>query len=278
MFYVEEGEGPLVQLCHGFPEFWYSWRHQLTPLAEAGFRVVACDLPGYGRSDKPDVNYDVVWLTDCLAGLIKALGSERAVLCGHDWGGLLVWPFARLHPGRTAGVIGLNTPDLPRTPVPTTQYLAESGSNRTNYILEFQKPGHAEAMFENDLRSALEMFYKGPVCANPAVFTEEVMQAYIDAFAPEGAITPPLEYYRNIDRNWELLAQVEGRTIDVPCMMVMADRDFVLHPGLAEGMEQRDPNLKKVLIEDCGHWTQQEKPEETTRVMLDYLRSLEPWS
>jgi pimeloyl-ACP methyl ester carboxylesterase len=120
-----------VLLCHGFPEFWYSWRHQIGPLAEAGLHVVAVDLPGYGRSDKPDRSYDVEWLTACLSEAIEGVGHERAVLAGHDWGGLLVWPFARIHPHRTAGVIGLNTPDLPRTPIPTTEFLRQMDSSNT---------------------------------------------------------------------------------------------------------------------------------------------------
>ncbi|HEX2040646.1 MAG TPA: alpha/beta fold hydrolase, partial [Acidimicrobiales bacterium] len=120
LFCVEAGPtgGPLVLLVHGWPECWYSWRHQLPVLGAAGYHAVAVDLPGYGRSDKPDVAYDEAWVNTCLAEAIVALGHERAVMVGHDWGGLLVWPFARRFPERTAAVVGVNTPDLPRPPRP----------------------------------------------------------------------------------------------------------------------------------------------------------------
>lgn len=278
VFYVAEGEGPLVLLLHGFPELSYSWRNQMSPLAEASYRAVAIDLPGYGRSDKPDATYDVLWLTACIAAVIKNLGAQRAVVAGHDWGGLLAWPFARLYPDRTAGVIGINTPDLPRPPVAPTEFLRQGGAGIHSYILEFQKRGEPEAMFENDIRAGLELFFKGPVTKRREVFTDEVMQVYVDAFSPTGAMTPPLEYYRNLDRNWELTEDIAETALELPCLMILAADDPVLHPGLAEGMEERVPNLTKVLIEDCGHWTQQERPAETTAHMIDYLKSLEPWS
>ena len=278
VFYVEEGEGPLVLLCHGFPELAYSWRNQMAPLAEAGFRAVAIDLPGYGRSDKPDVRYDVVWLCACLAGVIEALGAERAVVTGHDWGGLLAWPLARMHPERVAGVIGVNTPDTLLPPVPPTEYLSRHGSSKHSYILEFQKRGEPEAFFEADTAAALELFFKGPVTTHPEVFTDEVMQVYVNAFSPAGAMTPPLDYYRNIDRNWELIAHLDSIQIEVGCLMISAANDPVLHPGLTKGMEARVPNLTKVVIDDCGHWTQQEQPEATTEHMLAYLKRLDPWT
>jgi pimeloyl-ACP methyl ester carboxylesterase len=277
VYYVEQGQGPLVLLCHGFPEFWYSWRHQIGPLAEAGFHAVAVDLPGYGRSDKPDRSYDVQWLTACLSEAIEGLGHERAVLAGHDWGGLLVWPFARMHPHRTAGVIGINTPDLPRTPIPTTEFLRQMDSSNTRYILEFQERGKAEAAFEADPHAFLDLIYVGPACKKKEAFTQEVLDVYHSVFEPKGAITPPLEYYRNMDRNWELIEPYDDATIDLPSLMICAADDPVLHPGLTGGMEQRVPKVELVTIEDCGHWTQQEQPAATTEHMLRYLRSLDPW-
>jgi pimeloyl-ACP methyl ester carboxylesterase len=277
LFYVEEGEGPLVLLCHGFPESWYSWRHQLGPLGEAGYRAVAIDMPGYGLSDKPDATYDVVWLSACLEGLIGALGHERAVLAGHDWGGLIVWPFARIHPERTAGVIGLNTPDLPRTPVPTTEFFRQLDMPRLQYILAFQERGQAEAGIEADVRAFIELFMLGPATVRKEVFTEEVLSRYIEPLRPTGAITPPLEYYRNMDRNWELLEPYDDVKIEVPCLMICAEGDLVLPPSLAEGMDARVTDLEVVTIEDCGHWTQQERPEATTQAMLSYLERVRPW-
>jgi pimeloyl-ACP methyl ester carboxylesterase len=275
MFYVEAGDGPLVLLCHGFPESWYSWRHQIQPLADAGFRVVAVDLPGYGRSDKPDVAYDVVWLNACLSGLIDTLGHDTAVVAGHDWGGLLVWPFARIHPEKTAGVIGVNTPDIARTPMPPTELFAMMGDTY-QYILNFQPRYEMEERFERDPKQFLQLFFLG-VAVKKEVFTDEVIDVYLDSFSPKGALTPPLEYYRNMDRSWELTADVAEAKVEAPCLMIMAEGDPVLTPALADGMEERVPNLTKVLISDCGHWTQQEQPEETTRHMLAFLQQLDPW-
>ena len=277
MFYVEEGEGPLVLLCHGWPESWYSWRNQIGPIAEAGFRAVAIDLPGYGHSDKPNVTYDVVWLTECLAGLIPALGHETAVMVGHDWGGLLVWPFARLHPDRTAGVIGLNVPDLPRTPVPTTEFFRQTGAEQVNYILFFQERYKAEKTIEADIDAFIDGVFKGVATVRKEVFTDDVLKAFADTFRPKGAMTPPLEYYRNMDRNWELLEPYDDMKIEVPCLMICAESDPVLPPALAEGMDARVPDVEIVTVSECGHWTQQEQPEVTTEHMLRYLKGIPAW-
>jgi pimeloyl-ACP methyl ester carboxylesterase len=280
LYYVEQGTGPLVLLCHGFPELWYAWRDQLAPLANAGFHVVAVDLPGYGRSDKPNVHYDMEWVNACLAGVITGLGHERAVMVGHDWGGLLVWPFARRYPERTAGVIGVNTPDLPRTPIPMVEMLRQVFPDDPPYIVQFQEPGVAEWVLTwgRGAIDFLEMMLRGPVTVHPEVFTDEVLAVYADALNPRGAFTPPLEYYRNLDRSWHLTADLADRIVDVPCLMIMADGDPVLPPAMADGMEERVPDLEKVLIEDCGHFTQQEKPAETNAAMLGYLGRLEPWA
>jgi pimeloyl-ACP methyl ester carboxylesterase len=278
LFYTAEGAGPLVLLCHGFPEHSYSWRAQLGPLAAAGFRAVAIDLPGYGRSDKPDVTYDVRWLCDCLAGAIRALGARRAVLVGHDWGGLLVWPLARMHPELTAGVIGLNTPDFARPEEPPVELMRRSGSSRTAYIVAFQERGAAESWVESDLDGFLRLFFLGPATVRKEVFTDEVLEAYAEPLRPAGAITPPLEYYRNIDRNWELLAAYEGVRIEAPSLLICGAEDPVLRPGMADGMEERVPDLTKLVIDDCGHWTQQEQPQRTTEAMLEYLTGLERWA
>lgn len=278
MFYVEAGEGPLVLLCHGFPECWYSWRHQIEPLAAAGFHVVACDLPGYGRSDKPDVTYDIVFVNACLAGLIEALGHERAVLAGHDWGGLLVWPFARMHPDRTAGIIGVNTPDLPRTPIPLVELLRRSFPDNPPYIVQFQQRGAAEFFIQLDIDAFFDGMFGPPVTVKVEAFPPDVRKTFADEFRPKGAITPPLEYYRNIDRNWHLTGDVADRRIEVPCLMICASGDPVLTPAMAGGMEERVPDLETVVINDCGHWTQQEQPEQTTEAMLRYLRRVSAWT
>lgn len=279
LYYVEQGTGPLVLLCHGFPEIWYSWRFQLAPLAAADFHVVAVDLPGYGRSDKPDVAYDIEYVNACLAGLIPALGHEQAVVAGHDWGGLLVWPFARRYPERTAGVIGVNTPDMPRSPMPLVELLRQAMPDNPPYIVQFQEPGVAEWVLSwgRGPLDFLELMFRGVGTVNTDAFPDEVIRVYADALSPRGALTPPLDYYRNLDRSWHLTADIAERTIEVPCLMISAANDPVLLPSFTDGMEERVPDLKKVVIRDCGHWTQQERPAETTAAMLGYLTRLPAW-
>ena len=273
IFCREEGEGPLVLMLHGFPEFSYSWRHQMAPLAEAGFRAVAIDLPGYARSDKPDVAYDSQWVGGCIDGVIAALGYDRAVLVGHDWGALVTWPFARTHPDRVQAVIALNVPDLPRYDMPPTELFRALGSNSVQYILDFQDRG-IEEQIEKDVPGFLELFLKGPATVRTEAFDDDAFGRYVEQFTPKGAFTPPLEYYRNMDRNWELAAEFDDRKIDVPVLMISARGDKVLPPELADGMEDRVPNVEKVVIEDCGHWTQQEQPDETTGHMLRFLQKV----
>ncbi len=273
VFCVEEGDGPLVLLLHGFPEFWYSWRHQLTPIADAGFRAVAIDLPGYARSDKPDVTYDAHFVGDCISGLISALGHETAIVAGHDWGAWVMWPFARRYPHQVSALIGLSVPDLPRYDVPPTELFRALGSKRVQYILDFQDRS-IEDQIENDLEGFLSLFYRHTATVQKHVFDDEVFQRYVEIFRPRGALTPPLEYYRNIDRNWELAADYDDHKIEVPCLMINSDGDPVLPPKLADGMEERVPDLEKVVITGCGHWVQQEQPDETTKRMVAFLERL----
>jgi pimeloyl-ACP methyl ester carboxylesterase len=280
MHYVERGHGPLVLLCHGFPENWYSWRNQLAPFADAGFHVVAIDLPGYGRSDKPDVAYDIEWVNACIAGCIRALGHEQAVLVGHDWGGLLVWPFARRYPDLVAGVVGVNVPDLPRSPVPIVQLFREAFPDEPPYIVQFQDRGPAEWVLSWGRGAAdfLELMYRGLATVNVDAFPDAVLDVFVDALSPRGAFTAPIEYYRNLDRSWELTADLDGLLVEPPCLMVSAAGDPVLTPAMADGMEERVPDLEKVVIDECGHWTQQERPDEFNAAVLRYLGRLTPWA
>ena len=156
-------------LLHGFPELAYSWRHQVAALGAAGFHVVAPDLPGYGRSDKPDVTYDCDWINACMVGVLDALGCERAVVAGHDWGGILVWIMARQYPERIAGVIGVNTPDLPRPLMPPVQLLRQIFVDTPIYIIQFQERGVAEWVLGSWGRGAddfVEMIF-GATTAEP---------------------------------------------------------------------------------------------------------------
>jgi len=275
LFCVEEGHGPLVLLLHGWPEFWWSWRHQLPVIGAAGYHAVAVDLPGYGRSDKPEVTYDERWLNACIEGLVPALGHRQVVVAGHDWGGLLVWPFARRYPARTAAVIGVNTPDLPRGPVPPVQLMRQL-FDPPNYIVQFQDRGPAEWFLGSDVRAWLEAVFLGPATHRTEVFDAATVDRYAEQFAPLGAVTPPIEYYRNFDRNWELAADLPER-VDCPALMIMAEHDPVLRPALADGMEDRVPKVEKVLVEGSGHWTQQEQPDAVNQAMLRFLGGLGTW-
>lgn len=274
LFCVEQGRGPLVLMLHGWPEFWWSWRHQLPVLAAAGYHAVAVDLPGYGRSDKPDVTYDEEWVNTCMAGAITALGHERAVMVGHDWGGLLVWPFARRFPERTAAVVGVNTPDLPR--MPSSPIALMRMIDPPIYIVQFQDRGPAEWFLGSDVRAWLGGIFLGAATHKKDAFDAATIDQYVEQFAPLGAVTPPIEYYRNFERNWELSAGLPP-TVDGPALMVMAEHDPVLTPAMADGMEARVPLVRKVLIKDSGHWTQQEQPDAFNAALLEFLEGLDPW-
>jgi pimeloyl-ACP methyl ester carboxylesterase len=277
LFAVEEGDGPLVLLVHGFPEFWWSWRHTMPALAAAGYRAVAVDLPGYGRSDKPEVTYDEVWINACLAGVVTALGHDRCAIAGHDWGGLLVWPFARRYPELTAAVIGVNTPDMARTPIPLVQLLRQAFPDQPPYIVQFQDRGPAEYILGRDVRAFFEAMFRGPATHRTELFDDEVIDRYVEQFSPAGSITPPIEYYRNLDRNWELRADLPEQ-VDAPALMVSARNDPVLTVAMTEGMEARVPNVEKVVIEACGHWTQQEQPEAFNAAVVAFLDRLPRWA
>ncbi len=274
MHVVEEGEGFPVILCHGFPELWYSWRHQIPALAAAGLRAIAPDLRGYGESGKPEAigEYDIQHLVGDLVGLLDTLGIEKAVFVGHDWGSFLVWSVAVMHPERVERVVSLNAPYRGRCVVfPPTNVLKQAG-NRVAYVLFFQEPGLAEAHFSADLPATLRRMYDG-VAADPSFLSSGEFQVYLEAFS-RGGMTGPLNYYRNIDRNWETTQDLADRTIECPCMVVVTDKDPVVRPEFAEGIERWLPHLRKELIRGCGHWTQQEKPEEVNRLLLDFLGDL----
>ncbi|MFP5299259.1 MAG: alpha/beta fold hydrolase, partial [Actinomycetota bacterium] len=247
IFFVEEGEGPLVLLLHGLPEQWYSWRHQMQPIADAGFRCVAIDLPGFGRSDKPDVTYDMDFLTATVDGLITSLGHEEAIVAGHDWGGLILWPFVRRYPHRVRGAIGLNTADVPRTPIRFTDFLREMSSGKHQYILDFQERYVIDEQVAENPEAFVRSFLLGPATVQKQVFTDDVVEVYVDAVRPRGAITPMLEYYRNMDRNWELAEAYDHIKVEVPTLMIGADSDLFLPPALMDFMDDRVTDLTKVV-------------------------------
>lgn len=298
MSVLEQGEGPAVVLCHGFPELAYSWRFQIPALAAAGFRVLAPDQRGYGDTDRPEEveAYDIHHLTADLAGLLDALDIERAVFVGHDWGGILVWHMPLLHPARTAGVVGVNTPAFPRAPAPPISiFRAMFGDSY--YVVQFQEPGVADAALARDVRRVFTQVMRRAVpleaIAERAVGPDGKMRSLIDAIYGEDAPGEPLlseeelevyvrtfertgftggiNWYRNLDRNWAPTPELDGARIEVPSLMITAELDPVLRPEMAAQMASFVTDLETVMIRGCGHWTQQEKPEELNRVLIDWL-------
>jgi len=298
----EAGSGPAVVLCHGFPELAYSWRHQFEALNGAGFRVVAPDQRGYGGSDRPEPieAYDLHHLTGDLVALLDQLEIERAVFVGHDWGGFVAWAMPVLHPERVSGVVGVNTPNLPRMPLQPTQLMRATvgGDDEKLYILWFQEPGVADPVLARDVRLVFERLMVGGIPPEQALaraanlpggpdmnpfrrlgelepMGEPIISAaeldhYVDVFSRTG-FTGGINWYRNMDRNWETAPGVGATRIEVPCLMVTAEWDLALRPELAAGMGAQIPDLETMLLEKCGHWTQQEQPTEFNAVLVDWL-------
>jgi pimeloyl-ACP methyl ester carboxylesterase len=301
MAYYEAGprRGVPIVLCHGFPELAYSWRHQIAALAAAGRWVIAPDQRGYGLTDRPEPveAYDMEHLTGDLVGLLDHLGVDKAVFCGHDWGGIVVWQAPLLHPGRVAGVIGLNTPFIPRLPMdPVAMFRNAFGEDM--YIVHFQKPGVADAELAADVDKTMRYFMRKPsgaasdFAARPAdrrslalqeglaryvpsndshqLLSPEELAVFVEAFTRTG-FTGGINWYRNFTRNWERSAELPTRIDGVPCLMIMAEHDVVLPPSLADRMGDQISDLEKVLVEGSGHWTQQEQPERVNAILLDWL-------
>lgn len=304
MAVYEDGpkDGVPVVLSHGWPELAYSWRHQIPALAKAGFRVIAPDQRGYGNTGGPKGEenislYDIEHLTGDLIGLLDALEIDKAVFCGHDWGGMVVWQAALLHPDRMLGVIGVNTPFIPRSPVdPIMAMRMLFGEDM--YIVYFQKFGVAEKKLGENTKRTLNFLYrrsgitmqeweKLPASDKNLAFikaldtpegewrgkpllTDEELAYYTAAFEKSGW-EGGINWYRNFTRNWERSANLVQK-VTAPALMISAADDVVLSPAMTAGMEQYVPDLEKHIIADCGHWTQAEKPEELNRLMVDWLK------
>jgi pimeloyl-ACP methyl ester carboxylesterase len=302
------GDGPLVVLVHGFPESWYSWRHQIPALAAAGFRVAAPDVRGYGGSDKPQAieAYAIAEMCADVAGLIEALGEEQAILVGHDWGAPIVWNTALFHPEKVRAVVGLSVPHTGRGPVPRIELFRKIYQGRFFYQLYFQEPGVAEAELEANVRTSLrKMYYSAsgeaiaaglpwllgdkPADARlldgrpdpdpfPPWLTEQDLAYYIGQFEKSG-FRGPLNRYRTSDLDFAQTAALADRRIEQPAGFIAGSLDPVLRfiPGvdLVELMRARVPDLRLVrLIEGAGHWVQQERPAEVNAALLEFLRRL----
>ncbi len=301
-----QGEGPLVLLCHGWPELSHSWRHQIPALAAAGFRVAAPDLRGFGHSDAPaEIGaYTVLHLVGDLVALVAELGESRAAIVGHDWGASIAWTAALLRPDLFSAVAALSVPFRPRGPVAPLEALHRAGLDRF-YWFYFQEPGVAESEFERDPAATLRrLLYTGSGDAPrregmslgippgggfltrtidppilPAWLTDADLEVMTAAFRRSG-FRGGLNYYRNIDRNWELLACLHGATVSLPALFIAGTADPVLRSpigaGAVETMAAHVPDLRgTVLIEGAGHWIQQERPAEVNAALLKFLRGLE---
>ncbi len=305
MHVAEQGEGPLVILCHGFPESWYSWRHQLSALAQAGYRAVAPDMRGYGETDRPEAidKYTLLHLVGDMVGLVEALGERQAVIVGHDWGAPVAWHAALMRPDRFRGVAGLSVPFRPRSTVRPTTAMARTDEEMF-YQLYFQEPGVAEAEFERDVRDTMRRILYGisgdkpkggtnfgmvprkggflSRMADPASLPPWLGENDIDFYTAQFARTGfrgGLNWYRNIDASWELLGPFAGAQVTVPALYVAGDRDPVVH---FKGMDQTIANLAKhvpglrrtIMLPGCGHWTQQERADEVNEALIGFLREL----
>ncbi len=302
---------PTVVLCHGFPELGYSWRHQMAPLAEAGFHVIAPDQRGYGHSSAPPeiVSYGIGELTDDLLALLDNFGKDDATFVGHDWGALIVWDLARLHPQRVRSVVGVSVPFV-QWPAPPTQLMNMLYGDRFFYILYFQPPGVAEGELDADPyhsmakvlwsasgvgfgqrdRSAklppmegtgfLTMMAEPP--ARPFVgpegpwLTEADLQTYADEFANSGFFGP-ISYYRNLDANFDIVKEFGPERLTMPAYFIGGTDDVVnvMDPSGIERMRNLLADFRgSTVLEGVGHWTQQEAPAAFNEALLGFLRTL----
>jgi len=266
LHYVTQGSGPLMLFLHGFPEFWYSWRHQIPVFAQQ-YRVVAPDLRGYNDSDKPEAlsAYTVSELVQDVHGVITGLGYDRAILVGHDWGGAIAWNMAYAYPALIERLIVLNMPH-------PAQFIAGLGNPqqllRSSYIFLFQLPLLPELLLQWDDYRAIERAFRG-MAVNPSVFTDADIEAYKNAFAKPGVATAALNYYRNLGQ--PLLGDRQWPVLDIPTLMIWGEQDTALGKELTYGTEQYVRHLQIRYIPDTSHWVQQEKPDLVNQFMQEFL-------
>ena len=308
MHVAEAGQGPLVLLLHGFPESWYSWRYQLAALAQADYHAIAPDQRGYGQTDRPAAieKYTQLYLVGDIIGLLDALQEEQAVVVGHDWGGPVAWNAALMRPDRIRGVVGLSVPYRPRGPV-SMLTAVRSLLCEGFYMAYFQQPGVAEAELERDVRTTMRMLLYSlsgdaragraeaqPVVPQgggfldimlapetlPAWLTEQDIDYYTSEFERTG-FSGGLNWYRTIDRSWELMAAWTGALVRPPALYIAGEHDLVVNfPGMGNQIAHLStfvPNLRgTLLLPGCGHWTQQERPAEVNAALLEFLKDLTP--
>lgn len=270
LHYVTAGDGPLVVLLHGFPEFWYSWRRQLPELAAAGFRAVAVDLRGYNLSDKPRGMraYTGERLAKDVAELIPALGAERACVVGHDWGAGVAWQFAMLYPELLQRLVIINVPhpaSFLRALRTWRQLL------RSWYMFFFQIPWLPEALIRaTRYRGIRETFRNDPI--RPGAFSEDDIERYIEAISRPGALTAGINYYRAAFRYGFRAIRQQLRRIDAPVLVIWGERDRYIGREWADPDPQWAPNARVVRLPDCSHWVQNEQSERVNELLIEFLR------
>ena len=298
------GQGPLVLLLHGFPELGYSWRHQFEPLARAGYTVAAPDQRGFGGSScPPEVEaYALDELAADAAAIIEVFGDQPAVVIGHDWGAPVAWHAALRYPETVRAVGSLSVPHARRAATaPLEGMRAAAGPDYIFYVDYFQQEGLAESEFEADIRSSLLGFMWSisgdapreerfqPIRRGarfidsittpkdlPAWLSEADLQVYVEAFEQTG-FRGGLNWYRNVHRNWERSSDLAGAVVSQPAMFVTGSRDPARGPAAMERLREVVTDLRVFeVLEGCGHWTQQERPEDVTRLMLEFLHSVHP--
>ena len=275
VFEAGDRGAPVVVLAHGFPELAYSWRHQMPALAAAGFRVIAPDQRGYGGSSRPEPvdAYDIHALTGDLVALLDHAGADEAVFIGHDWGAMVVWHTALLHPTRVRAAAGLSVPPIPRARSrPTQRWREKFGEDF--YMLRFQEPGVADAELAADVRATMSGMFAG-LSAGPATLPDWIspdeFEYYVTEFSRTG-FTGALNWYRNYDRNWDTTPQLAGATTSVPALFVGGTADPIaptMNPARAR--EVVVGPYTEEWIGGAGHWIQQERPDEVNRILLAFL-------
>lgn len=269
---TDVGDGPAIIMIHGFPELQHSWRHQVPALLEAGYRVITYDQRGCGGSDIPlgVESYGLETLSHDVIAILDELDIDTATLVGHDWGSIVTYTTALLHPSRVDRVVSLNVPYLGHCEAfPPIAFMRERLSDRFGYVLAFQEEGRAEAAFSQSPEEWLQRFYRSAATVFPFM-TDADLRLYVDTFAETG-ITGTVNWYRNIDANAVRFAEYKDAPIIQPTLLIAADRDPVLPLSLTEGMSRWVDDFQRVVIDECGHWTQQERPEATNRALIDWL-------
>lgn len=302
---AEMGKGPLVLFVHGWPESWYSWRHQLPAIAAAGYHAVALDMRGYGKSDKPKAveDYDIHHVTADLVGVVDALGEKTAILVGHDWGAIVTWQAMLLHPTRFTALVAMSVPYSGRGNASIVQNLQRAMGENFYYILYFQEPGVAEKEFDADPRAILSRLYlspdsprEAPVVTDPkrvaggwiprlgapkglpTWLSKADLDYYVKEFK-EAGFRGGINYYRNFHRNWETTPQLADAKVNAPVLFIAGEKDSVIRGATADGlttsMKNVVPDLRGVkLYPGAGHWVQQERADEVNTAIVEFLKEV----